>query len=133
MIQAMPGHLRLGRRGEDLAAEFLRRAGMRILERNWRPEKNASLELDIVAQEGDTLIFAEVKSRTLNISSSFTALDNFSAVKRKRLRKAVAMYLFQTQSWRKPCRFDLICVGFPGEGRETEKIRIDHYKNVLAE
>jgi putative endonuclease len=64
MTQAMAGHLRLGRRGEDLAAEFLQRAKMRILERNWRPEKNVSLELDIVAQEGDILHFVEVKSRT---------------------------------------------------------------------
>jgi putative endonuclease len=133
MTQSKPAHLCLGQRAEDLATEFLRRAKMRILERNWRPARNPSLELDIVAQDGDTLVFAEVKSRALKPCSAFTALDNFSFAKQKRLRKAVAMYLAQTASWQKPCRFDLICISFLKDNQQTEKIQVDHYKNVLTE
>jgi putative endonuclease len=133
MTRALPEHLRLGRKGEELAAEFLRRSNLKILARNWRPAKNPSLELDIIAQEGDTLVFAEVKSRFLKSCSSFTALDNFSPAKQKRLRKAVALYLAQTASWLKPCRFDLICVGFTDNEQGIEQFQVDHYKNVLTE
>jgi putative endonuclease len=133
MTSSLPAHLCLGQRGEDLAAEFLQRAKMRILERNWRPLRNPSLELDIVAQDGDTLVFAEVKSRALKAGSAFTALDNFSFAKQKRLRKAVALYLAQTGSWQKPCRFDLICISFFKNTQQTETIQVDHYKNVLTE
>jgi putative endonuclease len=53
--------LALGRRGERLAARFLRRRGYRILNRNWRCPAG---EIDLVCAEGDTLVFVEVKSRS---------------------------------------------------------------------
>ncbi|MBB6120381.1 YraN family protein [Nocardiopsis algeriensis] len=51
----------LGRRGEDLAAVFLERAGMRVVDRNWRIPAG---EIDIVARDGAVLVVAEVKTRT---------------------------------------------------------------------
>lgn len=53
--------LRLGQKGERLAARFLRRQGYRILHRNWRCQAG---EIDLVCAEGDTLVFVEVKSRS---------------------------------------------------------------------
>jgi putative endonuclease len=135
-----PAHQILGQRGEDLAVNFLKSAKMTILARNWRPERKQgamyiaslhSLELDIVALDGNTLVFAEVKSRILKPHTAFTALDNFSYAKQKRLRKAVALYLTQTESWKKPCRFDLICVNFSENA--SENVKVEHYQNVLAE
>ncbi len=53
--------LALGRRGERLAARYVKRQGYRILNRNWRCPAG---EIDLVCAEGDTLVFVEVKSRS---------------------------------------------------------------------
>jgi putative endonuclease len=50
----------LGRRGEELAAEYLEAQGMLIVDRNWRCREG---EIDIVALDGDALVIAEVKTR----------------------------------------------------------------------
>ena len=49
-----------GRAGEDAAADWLEKAGMRILARNWR---SGSYELDLVCRDGDELVFVEVRLR----------------------------------------------------------------------
>lgn len=51
----------LGRRGEQVAATFIRDFGMRVLERNWRCRDG---EIDIIARDGDTLVVVEVKTRS---------------------------------------------------------------------
>lgn len=54
----------LGRWGEDRAAGHLRRAGYRIVDRNWRsPEREVRGELDLIALDGDVLVVCEVKTR----------------------------------------------------------------------
>ena len=50
----------LGKRGEDLATEYLMKKGYKILERNFRAGK---CEIDIVAKDGQKLVFVEVKTR----------------------------------------------------------------------
>jgi putative endonuclease len=57
-----PEHLRLGVRGEKLAARFLRREGFKILDRNFRGRRGG--EIDLVCRDHDTLVFVEVKTRT---------------------------------------------------------------------
>ena len=52
---------RAGARAEDLCAELLRKAGLRVLARNWRCRHG---EIDLVAEEGATLVFAEVRYRS---------------------------------------------------------------------
>lgn len=55
-------HLALGRRGEKLAARHLRRLGYKVLYRNFRSGKHG--EIDLVARQGDILVFVEVKTRS---------------------------------------------------------------------
>jgi putative endonuclease len=55
------GHLRLGARGEKLAARYLRRHGFKILYRNFRGRQGG--EIDLVCRDHDTLVFVEVKTR----------------------------------------------------------------------
>jgi putative endonuclease len=57
-----PEHLRLGVRGEKLAARFLRRNGFKVLYRNFRGRHGG--EIDLVCRDRDTLVFVEVKTRT---------------------------------------------------------------------
>ena len=51
-----------GKKGEDLAAEFLEKQGFKLIKRNWRFSRIG--EIDIIAEDGDTLVFVEVKTRT---------------------------------------------------------------------
>jgi putative endonuclease len=57
-----PPHLRLGKRGENLACQFLRKNGYKILYRNFRGRTGG--EIDVVCRDGDALVFIEVKTRT---------------------------------------------------------------------
>lgn len=57
----MARHNDFGTLGEDIAADYLRRKGYMLLDRNWR---SGHKEIDIVARQDDTLVFVEVKART---------------------------------------------------------------------
>jgi putative endonuclease len=57
-----PRHLRLGTRGENLACQFLKKNGYKILSRNFKGRTGG--EIDVVCRHGDTLVFVEVKTRT---------------------------------------------------------------------
>jgi putative endonuclease len=59
----MAEHNDKGRKGEEIAADFLKKKGYKILETNWRLGKN---EIDIIALDGKTIVVAEVKTRTSN-------------------------------------------------------------------
>jgi putative endonuclease len=92
---------RAGARAEDLCAEHLRRAGLRVLERNWRCRHG---EIDLVAEEGGTLVFAEVRYR--RPGSHGGAAESVTVAKQARLVAAARLYLM-----RRPevdCRFDVL-------------------------
>jgi putative endonuclease len=72
----------LGRRGEQLAVDYLQRAGLRVLDRNWRC---ADGEIDIVAAERRVLVICEVKTRSGPEFGS--PLEAISRTKRGRLRR----------------------------------------------
>lgn len=78
----------LGRAGEQVAAEYLERAGLRILDRNWRC---AAGEIDIVAAERRVLVVCEVKTRSGTVFG--TPLEAISRHKRARLRRLAVQWL----------------------------------------
>ena len=59
---SQPRHLRLGTRGENLACQFLKKNGYKILYRNFKGRTGG--EIDVVCRDRDTLVFVEVKTRT---------------------------------------------------------------------
>jgi putative endonuclease len=78
----------LGRHGEQLAAEYLQRAGFRILSRNWRCSEG---EIDIVAADRRILVAVEVKTRS---GTGFgTPLEAVTARKRNRLRRLAVQWV----------------------------------------
>jgi putative endonuclease len=78
----------LGRHGEDLAAEFLRQSGLRVLDRNWRCGQG---EIDIIAVERRVLVACEVKTRS---SDRFgTPLESISRLKLNRLRRLAILWV----------------------------------------
>ena len=93
------------RRGEALAALFLRLKGYRMEARNWRCPLG---EIDIVARDRKTLVFVEVKARTSASAGSPEAAVN--PQKQARLVQLAQVYLTQVHGPTPPCRFDVIAV-----------------------
>jgi len=98
----------LGRVGEALAVEYLKRFGYRILERNYRCRAG---EIDIVAKEGAVLAFVEVRSKT---TVEFgTPLETLRGEKQAKLRRAAACYLVERSIDCDGIRFDAVGVLWP--------------------
>jgi putative endonuclease len=92
---------RAGARAEELCAELLRRAGLRVLARNWRCRHG---EIDLVAEEGATLVFAEVRFRSGERFGG--AAESVTAAKQARLVAAARLYLMRRPD--ADCRFDVL-------------------------
>ncbi len=82
---------RLGRLGEQLAAEHLLRRGFQIVERNYRTRWG---ELDIVAFDGRVLAFCEVKTRRVSLAGG-SPLDAVRGLKRSQVRKMAGRWLIE--------------------------------------
>lgn len=92
----------IGRFGEDAAEKHLKKLGFRILERNFRASHN---EIDIIAENKDTLVFVEVKTRH---SSDFASpIEAVTPAKQKRTIAAARAYLYKSNC-DKQIRFDVI-------------------------
>lgn len=106
---------RLGAAGEQLAAEHLERRGFTILERNFRTRWG---ELDIIAFDGATLVFCEVKSRRES-GGAVDALESVHQRKRSQVRKLAGRWLVERERRPRACelRFDAIGVTFDRRGR----------------
>ncbi len=109
----------LGRRGEQVAAAYLERAGFRILDRNWRCAEG---ELDIVAAERRVLVVCEVKTRS---SVRYGGpLEAVGRVKRNRLRRLACRWLVANGMLFDEVRIDVIgLVGDQAGGFSVEHVR----------
>jgi putative endonuclease len=97
-----------GARAEDLCAGLLRAAGLVLIERNWRCRHG---EIDLIAEERGTLVFAEVRMRSRPGFGG--AGESVTAAKRQRLLAAARLYLARRPGARgpeTPCRFDVFLV-----------------------
>lgn len=111
----------LGRRGEQLAVEHLQRAGLRILDRNWRC---ADGEIDIVAAERRALVVCEVKTRS-GVRYG-TPLEAITRQKRNRLRRLAIRWLVAHG-----ILFDEIRIDVVGVLRsESGEFSVDHVRGV---
>lgn len=109
---------RTGQRGEELAAAYLVDAGYRIIERNYRCRFG---EIDIVAREGETLVFAEVKSRR---SEAYGAPQvAVGHEKQRKISKIALNYLSENHLGCHPARFDVVAVLLLPSGTRIELIR----------
>lgn len=112
----------LGIKGEDLAAKFLKKKGYKIIARNY---KSPVGEIDIIANDRGTLVFAEVKTRS---DESFG--HPFEAVtygKREKLRKVALYYLKNCRKGDMPSRFDVLSIRI-GNGKEDIEHIMDAFE-----
>jgi len=106
----------LGTKGEDLAVEFLKRKGYRIISRNFRTPFG---EIDIIAEDKRTIVFVEVKTRAdSTFGRPFEAVDYR---KRERLRK-VALFYLKHSGKDSPSRFDVLSIELDGGRNRVEHI-----------
>jgi putative endonuclease len=120
-----PRH-RLGALGEQLAAEHLVRRGFRILERNYRTRWG---ELDIVAFDGQTLAFCEVKTRRIGQGDG-TPFESLHEGKRRRVRKMAGSWMRErgARPVARAIRCDAIAVTFDRAGR---LVAIEHLEGAF--
>lgn len=97
--------LHLGKRGEDIAAEYLLSKGFRLVERNYRQKSG---EIDIICKDDDTYVFVEVKTRQDRRFGHPTE----AVTKRKQLQisRTALIYLSINDLLDEPVRFDVIGV-----------------------
>ena len=113
----------LGRRGEQAAARYLEYLGYEIVGRNWECPAG---EADIVAYDGDCLVFVEVKTRT-DIHKGFPS-EAVTPKKRKRYERIAAWYLSQNEVFDTHVRFDVVALLVIREDRAM----IKHYVNAFG-
>lgn len=94
--------MQAGAQAEEFAAQYLQRQGLRLLQRNYRCRQG---EIDLVMQEGATLVFVEVRLRTRNDFGGAAA--SIDGRKQRRLILAAQHYLAAVAS-PPPCRFDAL-------------------------
>ena len=114
---------KLGNEGEQKAVNFLTGKGYRIIERNWRTRRG---EIDIIADTGDTIVFAEVK--TLPSGNLQTLEKELGRLKQKRIVETAKCFLSKYRQYNcRYVRFDVIVVDMP----DFESVY--HIENAFSE
>lgn len=108
-----------GRRGEELAARALAEKGYEMVERNWG---NKFGEIDIIARDGEVLVFVEVKAKTGDQMGN--PEEMVGRGKLAKIRNMANLYLGDKPAL---CRIDVVALVF---GENGELLRLTHYENV---
>jgi putative endonuclease len=112
----------LGRRGEEIALECFRRKGYRIVESGYRLFRG---EIDLIAYDGDTLVFIEVKARA---TTEFGLPEEaVTPAKQSQIRKIARGFLIERSLGEPDCRFDVLAILVPEDGDPV----ITHYENAF--
>ncbi len=119
LVRAVLNRL-LGDEGERAAARFLRRRGFRVITRGYRTARG---EIDLIAREGNTLVFVEVKTRRKGEPSEAVTLE-----KERRLTLAALHFLRRYHLLEQRCRFDVIAIVWP-DSRQPPTI--EHIVNAF--
>lgn len=111
-----------GSEAEQIAAEYLQQRGFRIIRQNFHFGRTG--EIDIIAEDGETLVFVEVKARRNNAYG--TPEEAVTPAKQRGLRRVAEGYLYVNAITDKECRFDVIAI----EWQDEEPI-IRHLPNAF--
>jgi putative endonuclease len=112
----MAAHNETGKKGEELAAQYLVENGYEIVERNFRWKR---YEIDLIVKKEPFLIFVEVKTKT-NTSYGLPE-DDVTPKKANQVMQAAEEFVY-AEGWKKEIRFDIVAVIIKGESVEMEHI-----------
>ena len=107
-----------GRTGEDLAVRYLENQGYVIVERNYRKRIG---EIDIIARDGECLVFVEVKTRRSNRFGS--PFDAVGFRKQQQVSRVALAFMTQHRCLDVPVRFDVVAVHLEGQSSRVELIK----------
>jgi putative endonuclease len=107
--------VRLGEIGENLACQELERRGYSVVARRYRRRGG---EIDIIALDGETLVFIEVKARDSH--GYGLAAEAVTAIKQRRLAAVALDYVVRHHVHDCPCRFDVVAIQLTSKGPEIE-------------
>lgn len=122
----MSNNIAVGKRGEDIASEYLRKNGYRILERNFKKPWG---EIDIICDFNGAIIFVEVKTQNKNNRFFIRPEENITPFKQRQLIKSAKAYLAYKKRLSHEWQIDVIAVEL-GTDSGTE---IRHLKNAISE
>jgi putative endonuclease len=108
-----------GKEGEEIACRHLKQLGYQIIETNYHYGKSG--EIDIIAKDGEVLVFCEVKMRTSDLYGD----PEFGVTPRKQaqVRKLAEIYLWDKQIEDQECRFDVVAIKkYPGMKEQINHI-----------
>ena len=108
----------LGRAGEVKTAEFLTKKGYKILEKNYKTHLG---EIDIIAQDKDTIVFVEVKTRADDFFGA--PAEAVNSKKQEKYYKVATEYLVKAKKMQSSCRFDVV---------EIENGQINHIIDAFS-
>jgi len=109
--------LKLGQKGEGLAVGFLKKKGYKIITQNYKTHIG---EIDIIALDGETLVFVEVKTReSTEYGQPFEAVN---IRKRKKIKDVALLYLKRLKDI-PPCRFDVVSINYVMDTPQFELIK----------
>ena len=115
--------LTLGQRGEKLALRYLRRKGYVIIAYSQRMRLG---EIDLIAVDGKTLVFVEVKTRQSHDKGH--PVEAITPHKQEKLTKLALVYLKRHDLLETPARFDVVAITWPADG---SKPTIEHFINAF--
>lgn len=119
IVQAFWNRL-LGDRGEQEAARYLRRHGLRILHRGYRTDHG---EIDLIALDGNVIVFVEVKARRQGVPA-----EAVTAEKQRRLTLAALHFLKKHCLLEQRSRFDVVAIIWPEDGKAPQ---IEHIRDAF--
>ena len=112
-------NIQIGKKGEEIACDYLTKKGYKIVERNKRFSRYC--EIDIIAQDKDTIVFCEVKTRKTSICGM--PFEAITKSKYQNIKKGVFLYFKENSSYKK-FRIDAVSVLL------EPKLEIKHLKNI---
>ena len=115
-----------GKFGEKMAKKFLCQKGYSFLEQNWRSRKNQRLEIDLIFQDEEILVFVEVRARSSK--SLVTGYDSINRKKLSALKRSFNSYLRESSKKFPHYRFDVVEIDLPTD--KSFKPSIFHHENI---
>ncbi len=117
----MARHNQTGKLGEAIARRHLEEKGYRILQANWRYRR---AEIDLIAMQGDILVFVEVKTRS---SVGFGRPEEFVTPYKEQLLTAAAIAYMEETGYEEEIRFDIIAIVY----RSPEDYELEHFPDAF--
>ena len=118
----MAKHLELGRKGEQIALDFLQEKSYQLLERNWR---FSHAEIDLILKDGEVLVFVEVKTRSYDFYGK--PEESITPKKERLIADAAAVYMEHIgHEWE--IRFDIVSILL---NEQKNKLVIEHFEDAF--